>query len=110
MEYEIRMMETAEGSCPFERWIATLRDHESIVRIIRRLRRVKSGALGDTKSVGAGISELRVDYGPGYRVYFAIAGKTIVILLGGGEKRTQQKDIDSAQKLWRENKDETERF
>ena len=110
MEYDIRMLEPAKGECPFEGWIASLRDNTAISKVITRIRRVRIGNLGDAKSVGGGVSELRVDYGPGYRVYFAVSGKTVVVLLGGGDKHTQQRDIASAQRLWRENKDEYERF
>jgi putative addiction module killer protein len=65
-------------------------------RILIRLRRVSLGNFGDAKPVGEGVSELRVDYGPGYRVYFLRRGETLVVLLGGGDKRTQSRDIQRA--------------
>jgi probable addiction module antidote protein/putative addiction module killer protein len=65
-------------------------------RILIRLRRVSLGNFGDVKSVGEGVSELRADYGPGYRVYFLRKGETLVVLLGGGDKRTQSRDIQRA--------------
>lgn len=65
-------------------------------RILIRIRRVSLGNFGDVKSVGEGVSELRVDYGPGYRVYFLRKGETLVVLLGGGDKRTQSRDIHRA--------------
>lgn len=69
---------------------------------LARLARVRQGNLGDCKSVGEGVSELRVDYGPGYRVYFGQKGRTLVVLLCGGDKRTQDRDIPLAKQYWRE--------
>lgn len=68
-------------------------------RIDIRIRRVELGLFGDAKSVGGGVSELRIDYGPGYRVYFVRRGEVLVVLLGGGDKRTQAADIKAAQAL-----------
>src|SRR5438270_7816789 len=109
MEYDIRMLEPSKGECPFERWISSLRDKSAMDQISARLRRVKNGNLGDSKGVGGGVNELRIDFGPGYRIYYAVSGKIVIVLLGGGEKHSQQRDIVSTQKLWRENKDEFER-
>ncbi len=75
-----------------------------MARVLARLARVRRGNLGDCKSVGEGVSELRVDYGPGYRVYFAQKGQTLVILLCGGDKRTQEKDIQRAKQYWHDYK------
>lgn len=83
----------------FAKWHAALRDLRARVAIARRLERVAAGALGDVKSVGDGVSELRIDYGPGYRVYFTMRGGVLVILLCGGDKSTQSSDIKAAQKL-----------
>ncbi len=83
----------------FTKWIDGLSDIRARARIQARIERLASGNPGDVKSVGEGISELRVDYGPGYRVYFKKIGKTIVILLVGGDKRTQSKDIKAALRL-----------
>lgn len=73
--------------------------------ILARLARVRLGNLGDCKPVGEGVSELRVDYGPGYRVYFGQKGRTLVVLLCGGDKRTQDRDIRLAKLYWREFKE-----
>jgi putative addiction module killer protein len=91
----------------FLHWLRGLRDVRAIARIQLRIDRLALGNPGDVKPVGNGISELRVDYGPGYRVYFAQRGKTIVVLLCGGDKRTQSADIESAKRLAKEWKDDT---
>ncbi|MGJ4907096.1 type II toxin-antitoxin system RelE/ParE family toxin [Bradyrhizobium sp. HKCCYLRH2060] len=83
----------------FSRWLAALSDQRARLHIVRRISRVAAGNFGDAKSVGGAVSELRVDYGPGYRVYFTRRGKTVVILLCGGDKRTQDKDIKKAHDL-----------
>jgi putative addiction module killer protein len=79
--------------------IKKLRDNVAVARIQVRIRRVALGNLGDTKAVGGGVSELRIDYGPGYRVYYTRQGDTIVVLLIGGDKKTQSADILRAQEL-----------
>ncbi len=86
----------------FADWLDNLRDGDARAKIEVRIVRLALGNFGDTKSVGGGVSELRIDHGPGYRVYFTKRGLTIVILLCGGDKRTQAKDITRAQKLARE--------
>ena len=80
-------------------WFAALRDQRAQARIIARIRRLELGNVGDAKTVGGGISELRIDYGPGYRVYFCKRGQAIVLLLIGGDKSTQQRDIAEARAL-----------
>jgi|SRR5882672_11243660 len=97
---EIRYYHTLDGTCPFLEWFARLKDREAQARIDARLARLRSGNPGDVKIVGGGVSELRVDYGPGYRVYFAMAGKKLVVLLYGGDKRNQAADIRQAKKYW----------
>ena len=82
-------------------WFANLRDRQARARINARIRRLSLGNPGDVKPVGEGVSELRIDYGPGYRVYFLQRGHEVVILLAGGDKRTQQKDIQTALELVR---------
>lgn len=83
----------------FARWLDELRDIKARARILIRLDRLAEGNPGDVKPVGEGVSELRIDYGPGYRVYYKKQGRTIVILLSGGDKRTQKRDITRAQRL-----------
>ena len=85
----------------FARWLDELRDIKARARILVRLDRLAEGNLGDVKPVGEGVSELRIDYGPGYRVYYKKQGRTIIILLSGGDKRTQKRDIARAQRLAR---------
>lgn len=82
-------------------WFDKLRDRHAQARINTRIRRLSLGNFGDVKPVGQGISELRINYGPGYRVYFIQQGQTLVILLAGGDKRTQDQDIKTAQNLAR---------
>jgi putative addiction module killer protein len=83
----------------FSSWLHRLRDANAVARIIGRIRRLEMGNPGDTKSVGRGILEMRIDYGPGYRIYYVHRATEIVILLCGGDKRTQQHDIERARKL-----------
>lgn len=80
----------------FSEWLERVRDRQAQARIARRIQRIEDGNLGDWKHVGEGVSEFRVDYGPGYRIYFTRRGATIVILLGGGDKSSQNRDILSA--------------
>jgi putative addiction module killer protein len=85
----------------FASWLAGLRDHAGRFRIVARLRRLSLGNLGDVKAVGGGLSELRVDHGPGYRVYLVRNGERSVVLLLGGDKSTQRRDIVRARSLAR---------
>ncbi|MBI5212990.1 MAG: type II toxin-antitoxin system RelE/ParE family toxin [Nitrospirae bacterium] len=85
----------------YSRWFAALRDRKARARIQTRIDRLQLGLLGDVKPVGEGVSELCIDYGPGYRVYFAQRGQKLVILLAGGDKSTQDKDIKTALELAR---------
>jgi putative addiction module killer protein len=80
----------------FAAWFARLRDRQARARIAARIRRLSLGNPGDVKPVGGGVSEMRVDYGPGYRVYFTRRGDRVVVLLCGGDKRTQARDIATA--------------
>jgi putative addiction module killer protein len=86
----------------FARWLANLRDGRARARINTRIRRLSIGNPGDTRSVGGGVSELRIDHGPGYRVYFVRRSEALVVLVSGGDKRTQDHDIAMAIKLARE--------
>ena len=88
----IEIRETYE----YATWFESLRDRMAKTRILIRIRRASLGNFGDVKPVGEGVSELRVDYGPGYRVYFLRKGETLVVLLGGGDKQTQSRDIRRA--------------
>ena len=83
----------------FKVWFAGLRDANAKRRIAQRIVRLQSGLLGDVKPVGKGVSELRIDYGPGYRLYFVQRGSEIIVLLCGGDKRTQDRDISRAKIL-----------
>jgi putative addiction module killer protein len=85
----------------YAKWFANLRDRQARARIDARIRRLSLGNPGDVEPVGEGVSELRIDYGPGYRVYFVRRGETLVILLAGGDKRTQGRDIKLAIELAR---------
>lgn len=93
---EVRQTDT------FSNWLDQLNDVRAIARIQIRIRRLSLGNAGDVKPVGEGVSELRVDYGPGYRVYFSRRGKELVILLCGGDKGSQSRDIVLAKQLAKE--------
>ena len=83
----------------FSVWLDNLTDRRGVERIAQRLVRLQAGLMGDVKPVGGGISELRIDYGPGYRLYFVQRGAMLIILLCGGDKKTQTKDIRRAHEL-----------
>ncbi len=100
----ILIFETEQGKCPFSEWLLTLNDSKGRAVIRARLERVRLGNLGDCKNVGGGVNELRVSFGPGYRVYFGQDGATLVVLLCGGDKSTQRRDITKAKLLWMEYK------
>ena len=91
----IEVRQTAD----FARWLHRLKDANAVARIVGRIRRAEQGNLGDCRSLGAGLMEMRIDYGPGYRVYYVHRGATIVILLCAGDKRTQRRDIERAREL-----------
>lgn len=93
--YEIRQTDE------YARWFEKLRDQRAKARILVRIRRLSLENPGDAQPVGEGVSELRIDYGPGYRVYFKQQGQTVVVLLVGGDKRTQSRDIEKAKALAR---------
>lgn len=87
----------------FSRWLRRLKDAQAVARIVARIRRMELGNPGDTRSVGKSVMELRIDYGPGYRVYYVQRGSEIVILLCGGDKRSQQQDTNVPTSLRRDN-------
>lgn len=95
-------MFTLIASSRFEKWFGNLRDRRASARIRQRLARLEQGHVGDAKSVGDGVSELRIDYGPGYRVYFMRSGSIVIVLLCGGHKGNQGRDIEDAKRIARE--------
>ncbi|MBI4124909.1 MAG: type II toxin-antitoxin system RelE/ParE family toxin [Deltaproteobacteria bacterium] len=97
---EIKIYQTPEGKAPFETWFYGLKDKVVRRKIRVRLDRTEEGNLGEWNAVGRGISEMKINYGPGYRIYFGQEGNTLVILLCGGDKRTQKNDIKKAQAYW----------
>lgn len=97
---------TADGDVPFKTWHSALRDKSAKARIAMRLRSLQQGNLGDCKPVGEGVLELRVHVGAGYRVYCARYGQTLVVLLCGGDKSSQARDVRLARSFWREWKKE----
>jgi len=92
-------MITIEETSAFSRWLGALRDPIAKAKIASRIRRLAFGNPGDVAPIGDGLSEMRIHYGPGYRVYFMQKGADFVLLLGGGDKSTQDKDIHRARKL-----------
>ena len=102
--FEIEYYLTEEGRKPFNEWLRGLRDIAARAKIRVRLDRARLGNLGDNRSVGQGVHELRVDYGPGYRIYFAFEGNHLILLLLGGEKSGQAKDIAMAKEFWHDHK------
>jgi len=97
---EIQPYYTESGKVPFAQWQNALRDHKAKAAVARRLYRLAQGIFGDHKYCRDGVWELRIDLGPGYRVYYALAEKTLVLLLCAGDKRTQQTDITRACNYW----------
>ena len=100
---EIREYIAAQGHSPYADWFNEL-DSRAAAKVTTALVRMKQGNVSNVKGVGSGVLEYRIDFGPGYRIYFGKDGDTVIILLGGGSKRRQQKDIEAAQDLWREYK------
>jgi putative addiction module killer protein len=100
--YQLEHYQKESGDVPFAKWLDNLRDRTAIARIRIRLARVRLGNFGTVKPVGDSISELKIDHGPGYRIYYAICGKTVVLLLVGGDKSTQRKDIETAKLYWQD--------
>lgn len=104
-EREIKKLELQNGLVPFDEWFDSLRDRRMQVAVDARLARVRAGNFGDFKSVGAGVFELRIAFGPGLRVYYGLSGRQVVILLGGGDKSSQTRDISRAQRCWQQFKE-----
>jgi putative addiction module killer protein len=96
----IRVVEYLQnGGSIFEKWFSSL-DAQAAAKVTTALYRLEQGNFSNVKSVGQGVSECRIDFGPGYRIYFGRDGNTLLILLGGGSKKTQSRDIGNAQSLW----------
>lgn len=97
---DIREYITLDGKAPFTEWLNELRDRQTRARIRTRLNRVRLGNFGDCKPVGEGVFELRMTFGAGYRVYYASEHEHLILLLGGGDKSTQARDIEKAKAAW----------
>lgn len=98
--FDVQVYRSSDGTSPYEKWLLDLADRQARARVVVRIGRMASGNLGDVKPVGDGVWEARIDHGPGYRVYYAQAGKRLILLLLGGDKRKQQADIDAAHLHW----------
>jgi putative addiction module killer protein len=101
---ELRRFTRGSGEDVIGEWLRDLRDRRARARIESRLTLLSLGHFGDCKPVGEGVWELRVDIGPGYRVYYAMEGKSIVLLISGGDKRSQTRDIRRAVEMWYDHK------
>ena len=102
---EIQIYRAPNGRAFFAEWLESIRDRKTQTRIQGRLDRLETGNLGDCRSVGEGVFELRLQFGPGYRVYFGEVDNTIILLLCGGDKSSQVRDIEQAKAYWREYKE-----
>jgi putative addiction module killer protein len=98
--WEVEVYETQQGKQPFTEWLDSLKDGQGVDKILLRIRRVQSGNLGDHKFIDEGVFELRVKFGPGYRIYFGKVENRIILLLCGGDKGSQGNDIRQALKFW----------
>lgn len=94
--YTVESYVDADGNAVFDTWRRELRDKQAIARITSRIDRLNRGIFGDCKPLQEGVWELRIDYGPGYRIYYSMVGKTVILLLCGGDKRKQNADIRRA--------------
>lgn len=97
---EAHLYRFLSGRCPFEEWLESMRDRIGRAKIRARIARARAGNLGRCDPVGGGVFELKIDFGPGYRVYFGEVGPAIIILLCGGDKSSQRNDIKAAQAYW----------
>ena len=100
---ELREYIDAKGRSPYARWFNRL-NSQAAAKVAITLVRLEQGNLSNAKGVGGGVLECRIDFGPGYRIYFGKEGDTLIVLLGGGAKKSQQQDIETARELWREYK------
>ncbi len=104
LTFDISYYETENGEKPFQKWLDGLKDITGRAKVHIRIDRARLGNLGDTRAVGEGVHELKINYGPGYRVYYAIDGDKIILLLLGGDKSDQSKDINQAKVYWKDHK------
>ncbi len=102
--YDVKYYETENGEKPFQKWLDGLKDTASRAKVHIRIDRARLGNFGDTRAVGEGVHELKINYGPGYRIYYAIDGKQLLLLLLGGDKSNQSKDINQAKAYWKDQK------
>jgi len=98
----LTIYETDSGKAPFSEWFNHLKDRRAKTTIDARLTRLRRGNLGLCRDLKGGLWELKIDFGPGYRVYFGLHGETVVVLLHGGDKSTQTRDIETAREFWTE--------
>ena len=97
----IQIYRDENGNEPFEEWLSSIRDNPTWARIDNRLKRVRLGLLGDHRLIGEGVFELRLNFGPGYRIYFGRIGSEHILLLTGGDKNSQRRDIAVAKRYWK---------
>ena len=102
---DIQIYRDENGNEPFEQWLSSIRNNPTLARIDNRLKRVRLGLLGDYRLIGEGVFELRLDFGPGYRIYFGRIGREHILLLTGGDKNSQRRDIAAAKRYWKDFKE-----
>ena len=107
MSYRINEYTNERGSSPYAEWLESVRDKRARAKVIMQVDRMESGLFGDSQSIGDGLSELRIHYGPGYRVYYCRENQDTFLVLCGGNKSTQSSDIKRAKAYWQEHKRRT---
>lgn len=107
--FTLKALVLKNGTSPIEDWIKGTRDAQTRQRIQARLDRIERGNMGEYQSVGEGVSEFKMDFGAGHRIYFGRTGATLIVLLVGGNKSTQDSDIKTAKQLWKDYRDDSER-
>lgn len=100
--FEVQDYLSPAGDDPYAQWLAGLADRQAKARVLVRVLRMAAGNFGECRPLSDGVWELKIDHGPGYRVYYAQAGKRLILLLAGGDKRRQQADIETAIERWRD--------
>jgi putative addiction module killer protein len=108
--WEVETYQSPDGVSPFDEWLDNLKDRRGRSRLLSRLERLPMGNLGDHKFIAEGVSELRLQFGPGYRVYFARSGHQLILLLCGGDKASQAEDIAAAIGYWQEYRSRCDEF